>query len=146
MGWKARVREIADRDPEAVPPELLAESVRGDTRRWPVIQKNAIRNAVIGITLIGAVFWAMHGLALGYDFNVGRLHAALGIASCAFAGLFCLLGESVIEDGVKAVIIIAIGCMFAGLFPLPWCLLPGAGAVVGSVVNGTIQVTLGRYF
>jgi hypothetical protein len=146
MGWKARVREIADRDPEAVPPELLAGTSHRDSRRWPVIQKNAIRNAMIGITLIGAVFWAMHGLALGNDLNAGQLHAALGIASCIFAGLFCLLGESLIEDGVKSVIIAITGCMFAWLFPLPWCLMPGAGAVVGSIVNGTIQGTLGRYF
>jgi hypothetical protein len=64
MGWKARVREIADRDPDAVPPELHADSSSPDSRRWPIIQKNAIRNAGIGITLIGAVFGAMHGLAL----------------------------------------------------------------------------------
>ena len=146
MGWKARVREIADRDPEAVPPELLARASERQSPRWPVIQKNAIRNTILGVAMIGAVFWAMHGLALGYDLNAGRLHAALGIASCIFAGLFCLLGESVIEDGVKSVIVVTTGCMLAGLFPLPWCLLPGAGAIVGSIVNSTIQGTLGRYF
>lgn len=146
MGWKTRVREIADQAPDAVPPELLSESTQGDCRRWPVIQKNAIRNAFIGITLMGAVFLAMHGLALGYDLNAGGFHAALGIASCVFASLFCLLGESVIEDGVKSVIIGVTGCMFAGVFPLPWCLMPGAAAVVGSIVNGAMRGTLGRYF
>ena len=146
MGWKARVREIADRDPDAVPPELRADSCRGESRRWPVIQKNAIRNATIGITLTVAVFWTMYGLALGFDLNAGRLQAALGIASCILAGLFCLLGESVTEDVVKSVIIAVTGCMFAWLFPLPWCLMPGAGAVVGSIANGTLQGTLGRHF
>ena len=146
MGWEARVREIADRDPDAVPPELLADSSSPDSRRWPIIQKGAIRNAVIGITLIGAVFGAMHGLAVAYELNAGRLQIALAIVSCVFGGLFCLLGESVIEDGVKSVIIGVMGCMFAWLFPLPWCLMPGASAVVGSIVNGTIQATLGRYF
>ena len=142
MGRKARVREIADRDPDAVPPELLAVSSNPDSRRWPIIQKNAMRNSVIGISLIGAVFGAMHALALGYDLNSGRLHIALAIASLGFGGLFCLLGESVIEDGVKSVIIGVTACMFAWWFPLPWCLMPGAG----SIVNGTIHATVGRYF
>jgi len=146
MGWKAKIREIADRDPGAVPPELLAESSTPDSRSWPIVQKNAIRNAAIGIASIGTVFVAMYGLALGYDLDAVRLLIALGFVSCVFSGLFCLLGESVIEDGAKSVVIGVTGCMFAWLFPLPWCLLPGAGAVVGSIVNRTIQATLGRYF
>ena len=146
MGWKARIREIADRDPDLVPPELLADSSSTNSRRWPIIQMNAIRHAVIGIMLIGAVFGAMHGLALRYDLNAGRLQIVLAIVSCVFGGLFCLLGESVFEDGVKSVIIGVMGCMLAWWFPLPGCLIPGAGAVVGSIVNGTIQATLGRHF
>lgn len=147
MGWKARVREIADRDPEAVPTELLADSSSTASRRWPIIQKNALRHAVIGITLIGAVFGAMHGLALGYDLDAGRLKIALAIVSCVFGGLFCLLGESLIEDGVKSVVIGVTGVViFIELLPLPVCLIPGAGAVVGSIVNGTIRATFGRYF
>jgi hypothetical protein len=67
--------------------------------------------------------------------------------SGVFGGLFCLLGESLIEDGVKSVVIGVTGVvMFTELFPLPWCLVPGAGAVVGSIVNGTIQATFGRNF
>jgi len=146
MGWKARVRNIADRDPDAVPTELLADASSTDSRRWPIFQKNALRHAVIGITLIGAVFGAMHGLALGHDLDAGRLKIALAIVSGVFGGLFCLLGESLIEDGIKSFIIAVMGCVFAQWFPLPWCLIPGAGAVIGSIVNGTIKATFRRYF
>ena len=140
------MRASADRNPAAAPPELLAKSPKDDSRRWPTIQKNAIQNAFIGIALIGAVFWGMHSLALGYNLNAVRLLAALGITSCIFAAVFCLLGESTIEDGVKTILIGATGGMYAWWFPLPWCLLPGAGAIVGSIVNRTVRATLGRYF
>ncbi len=146
MGWKSRIREDADEKPEAGPSELHEESSNGQSRRWPVIQKNAIRTLMIGVAIIAVVVWAMHRLALDYELNTWRLHFAVGIASCIFAGLFCLHGESVVEDGVKSAIIAIIGCLLAGFFPLPWCLVPGVGAVVGSTVNGTIQGTLGRYF
>ena len=140
------MRESAAPNSEAVPPEIPSNLPPSDSRRWPVIQKNAGRSAFVGIALVGVVFVVMHSLALGYDLNAGRLLAALGVASCVCASLFCLLGESAIEDCVKTILIGVTGCMFAWWFPLPWCLLPGAGAIVGSIVNRTVRATLGRYF
>jgi hypothetical protein len=100
---------------------------------------------VIGAALIATSFCGMHQLAGSCGLNAAPLHFSLVVASFAFAGLFCLMGETEVEDGIKCAAILFAGCLLAWVFPLPWCLLPGLGAVIGSVANWTMQATVGRW-
>ncbi|QDS98271.1 hypothetical protein [Adhaeretor mobilis] len=146
MGWKARVKEIADRNPNAVPPELLTDSSKHDSRRWPETLKNVARNAVVAVVSIATIFYGLHILSVSYELDAAQIRYALAIASFLFASLFCLMSESLIEDGVKTVLVLAIGLTLAFSIPLPWCVMPGFGAAVGSIANWTVKATMGQHY
>ncbi len=144
MEGHPRASELADQNSPKISSDSRGKHKPGEARRWPIIQKNPIRKALIGLVLTGCVFGGMHELALRYEVSLVQLHAVLGIASFAFAVFLSLMAESVIEDGVKVMFIALLGYLFSDSHPLPWCLLPAAAGLVGSIINGTIQATLGR--
>jgi hypothetical protein len=114
-------------------------------RRWPKIQPNAVRSAMVGLLALVVCISCYWYLVLG-----GRISILLSIAfilcTFLFTGLFTLLGESVIEDGIKAAIILILGCMFLHSFPASWCLAPGFSAIIATISNATVQSTIGRHF
>lgn len=114
-------------------------------RRWPRVQPNALRNAAIGIStaiLTLTIYWV---LVVGDDAST-KLIVTSVVCTVILSGLFVLLGESPIEDGVKSAIIMFLGLLFLHSFPASWCLAPGFAAIVGAIVNATMQGTIGRYF
>ena len=114
-------------------------------RRWPRVQPNALRNASIGILtalLTLAIYWM---LVVGDDAST-KLLITFVLCTVILSGLFILLGESPIEDGVKSAMILFLGLLFLHSFRASWCFAPGFAAIMGTIVNATIQGTIGRYF
>lgn len=114
-------------------------------RRWPRVQPNALRNAAIGSTtaiLTLTIYWV---LVVGDDAST-KVSVIFVVCTVILSGLFVLTGESLIEDGVKSAMLMFLGLLLLRSFPASWCLAPGFAAIVGTIVNGTIQGTLGRYF
>lgn len=145
MDEKTRAPQVDVRDPELGAPKMLDESSSGNSQSGLSFPIKTVRNVLIVITLISAVFWAMHSLAVIWGLNIGLFHAVLGFATFVLTVLFCVMGQTVVEDGVLTVITTITGFMASAFFPLPWCLVPAAGILVGSIVNGAIQIPQGRY-
>lgn len=138
-----------EQNSEAISPSGLPEISVLCIRSRPFTLKYAIRNAMIGATLVAVIFYVMHLLAVSYGQSLGKMLLGIGIFSLLFAVVFSVLQESCFEDVVKTVTIFVIGFLFSfsiDSFPFPLYLIPGCGALVGSIVNGTIQQTLGEYF
>ncbi len=118
-----------------------------EKRRWPRVQPNALKNASIGIltaTLTLTIYWF---LVVGSGAS-NTLIITFVLCTVMLSGLFVLLGESPIEDGVKSAMILFLGVLFLFLTPFraSWCFAPGFAAIVGTIVNATMQSTIGRYF
>lgn len=114
-------------------------------RRWPKVQPNAVYNAMVGLLALTVCISCYWYLVLDRRISI-PLSITFILCTLLFTGLFTLLGESVIEDGVKAAMIVILGCMFLHSFPASWCLAPGFSAIIATISNATVQATIGRHF
>lgn len=124
---------------------MCETSDQSSTRRWPVIQPHAFRNAITGLFSVCAITAGYRFFIVGGPVSQS-LYLTIILCTLLFTLLFTLLGESVIEDGVKSAMILFLGCLWLHSITASWCLAPGFSAIIATIVNVTMQATVGRYF
>lgn len=84
---------------------------------------------------IGICAW----IAVARSEPLGLLTKIIAIATSVFAVVFCVMGESIIEDGVKTVMIGLMGLMSLAVIPtsvpLSLAMTPGVACIVASSLN-----------
>ena len=112
---------------------------------WPDFQPNARRNVFYGLLALVASVACYWYLYVGGAFSP-QLSLTIIVCATILTRTFTIMGESLIEDCVKSALVLILGCLFLPLFPASWCLAPGLSAIIATIINATIQSTIGRHY
>ncbi len=98
-----------------------------------------VRTVVIAFAWIAGSVGFCFAIAVERSEPLGSLIGVLAFATAVLSAMFCTMGESVIEDGVKTAMIgaLALGMTLAIPTTVPFSLAfaPGVAAVVASSLN-----------